>query len=176
MSTAAAEKQRDPGRPRSVKQEAKAAPPATEDDSDESEESDDTTSRTGRRRREVDYKALGFLRARLHTLEEALAVEDQLCHLSLLRGMPASGSLLSADALMPEQSEETGSAVSPTSSVPSSPLIDSSLPQSEVSSPLVEPPDSNDYSLGDNGAVGKGKLALYAWFPRTHLMSLRLPS
>jgi len=80
VAAAAAERKRQ--RDRSAK------PKVAEEE--EEEESEEEPSR--QERDKVDYIALGFMRSRLHTLEDALSVEQQLKRFSLLdsRGMFAT--------------------------------------------------------------------------------------
>lgn len=149
MEAAAAERQRDPGKSKSARQEPKTAVPASEDDA--SDESDsDGDEKSGRQRKEIDFKALGFLRARIHLLEDALAIEQQLRQLGLLDGSTADLSPTQPRRVKPEPDANLAS---PTSSLPSSPImggpVSSGRPM-DASSPMMEAPDSNDSSFEDD--------------------------
>jgi hypothetical protein len=153
-----------------VKKEAnKAAVAATEEDEEEANEHSDTDEdkdeanggAAGKREREkVDYIALGFMRSRLHTLEEALSVEQQLKRLGLLDGKGTASAdeyeFSDGDARQGNgQTRETTGENTPTpTSVPSSPLIMSATSDapSDGSSPMIldAAANSSDESDGDD--------------------------
>lgn len=154
MKVAGEEKQRYPGKPRSnSKQETKIEAPPSEDDSEDPDDSDDTNNKTEKRnRREIDYKALGFLRARLHSLEEALAIEHQLQQLNLVQGAPTADLYTTNSGVI--IGHRGVNATSPISSVPSSPSMDngSHVTSAAPSSPLTEAPDSNDSAMEEENS------------------------
>lgn len=152
-----------------VKKEANKAVAATEEDEEEANEHSDTDEdkeeanggAPGKREREkVDYIALGFMRSRLHTLEEALSVEQQLKRLGLLDGKGTASAdeyeFSDGDARQGNgQTRGTTGDNTPTpTSVPSSPLIMSATSDapSEGSSPMIldAAANSSDESDGDD--------------------------
>jgi hypothetical protein len=175
------------------KEEPSKATPAPDEDDDDDEEDANEHSETdedkeeeitsggvsGKREREkVDYIALGYMRSRLHTLEEALSVEQQLKRLNLLDGGKATAPTVTDghdlnldndashqingigdsdsddndDNYDKREDASTTSTLTPTSSVPSSPLLRTTGygGRSENSSPVCDTAaSSSDESDGE---------------------------